>query len=300
MAKRVALALSSGGARGLAHIGVIDVLQERGYEITSLAGSSMGAIVGAMYAAGTLGDYERWIKGLSRMDVIRLVDFTLGANGFVKGEKIFTEMQKLGFIPDINIEDLPIPIVILATDIMNNTEVVFTKGKLEEALRASVSIPSVFTPIQKDDALWVDGGVLNPLPIKHLSKENADLLVAVDTNALIPFKSTRRKKKEKEESEVDKSTFEQLKERWYELFEGDEKKKLQKVHKLGYLDLMHRTMQVMMNSIIQTTLKEYPPDILIRLSKDISGVFEFYRAEEIIETGAEECRNVLDTYENNN
>lgn len=298
MGKRVALALSSGGARGLAHIGVIDQLEARGFEITSLAGSSMGAMVGAMYAAGTLGNYELWVKELTRMEVLSLVDFTLGSNGFVKGEKIFTEMQKLGFIPDINIEDLPKPMVILATDVMNNKEVVFKKGKLDEALRASVSIPTVFTPIQKSDALWVDGGVLNPLPIKHLSRDNADLIIAVDTNALIPFKPLKKEKKLKVENDLDKSTFDQLKDRWYELFEGDEKKKLKKIHNLGYLDLMYRTMQVMMNSIIQTTLKEYPPDILIRLSKDICGVFEFYRAEEIIEIGAEECRKVLDEYEN--
>ena len=120
MGKKVALALSSGGARGLAHIGVIDELMSRNYEIVSIAGSSMGALVGGMYAAGTLGDYEKWAMKLNRMDVLGLVDFTMGTNGFIKGEKIFEEMQRKGFIPDKSIEDLNIPIVVLATDIINN------------------------------------------------------------------------------------------------------------------------------------------------------------------------------------
>jgi NTE family protein len=294
MEKKVALALSSGGARGLVHIGVIDELERRGYEIVSISGSSMGALVGGMYAAGTLKDYKKWVVKLTRMDVLGLVDFTIGSKGFVKGEKIFHEMERLGFIPDVNIEDLPIPITILATDIINNLEVVYNSGKVANALRASASIPNVFTPIEIPSGLLVDGGVLNPLPLKHLKTDGADLVVAVDTNALIPYKKPKLEKHHLEESDEDKSIFEQLKERWYEFFEGDEKKKLSETSKLGYFDLLYRVVQVMMGSITQTALKEYPPDVIVRTSKDVSGVFEFYKAKEIIDYGQKTCVKALD------
>ena len=294
MAKRVALALSSGGARGIAHIGVIDELESRGYEIVSVAGSSMGAMVGGMYAAGTLKEFEKWVVGLSRMDVLGLVDFTLGTSGFIKGDKIFEEMQRLGFIPNKNIEDIDKPMVILATDIINNKEVVFRSGNLADALRASVSIPSVFTPIKIKNGLLVDGGVLNPLPLKFLNTKDADLIVAVDTNALIPYGKPKLEHYRPEESEEDKSTFEQLKEKWYEFFEGDEKKKLNKSSRLGYIDMLHRVIQVMMSDMTNQAVRDYPPDVFVQTSKDASGVFEFYRAKEIIALGQRACAKALD------
>ncbi|HCX99288.1 MAG TPA: hypothetical protein DG754_04030, partial [Bacteroidales bacterium] len=278
MRKKIALALSSGGARGLIHIGVIHELERRGFDIVSLSGSSMGALVGSMYVAGTLNDFKDWVTTLTRMEVLRLVDFTLGSKGFIKGERIFYEMQKRGFIPDINIEDLPKPMVILATDIVNNKEIVFRKGNLAKAIRASISIPNVFMPIQTTDGLLVDGGVLNPLPINHLITKGSDLVGAVDTNALIPYKKPKQEEHHAGETDEERSLFEQFKEKWYEFFEGDEKKKLEKASKLGYFDLLYRVLQVMMNNMTQKTLKETPPDFLVQTSKDACGVYEFYRA----------------------
>lgn len=294
MSKRVALALSSGGARGIAHVGVINELESRGYEIISVAGSSMGSLVGGMYAAGTLKEYEKWAVSLSRMDVLSLIDFTLGGSGFIKGERIFEEMERLGFIPDKNIEDLEKPLVILATDIINNKEVVFRTGNLAEALRASVSIPGVFTPIKTKNGLLVDGGVLNPLPLKFLNTKDADLIVAVDTNALIPCDRPKQEHHHPEESEEDKSIFEQFKERWYEFFEGDEKKKLSKSSKLGYIDMLHRVIQVTMGEMTHQAVKDYPPDVFVQTSKDACGVFEFYRAKEVIDLGQRACAKAFD------
>jgi NTE family protein len=298
MGKNVALALASGGARGLAHIGVIDELEEQGYNIVSVSGSSMGAVVGGMYAAGTLNDYKKWITSLSRIDVLGLIDFTLGTTGFIKGEKIFHEMQNRGFISNQLIENLRIPLVVVATDIVNNKEIVFKSGSLEYALRASVSIPNVITPIEIEKGLLVDGGVLNPLPINHLSTENVDLIIAVDINALIPHINSKRKTTKEIDNQNDRSTFDQLRERWYELFEGDEKKKLSKANKLGYFDMFARSYQVMQSSITQHILKQNPPDILLEISKDICGVFEFYRAEEIIGIGRNACKEALKKYNN--
>lgn len=294
MGKKVALTLSSGGARGLVHIGVIAELEKRGYEITTLSGSSMGALVGGMYAAGKLSDFRTWAENLSKMDVLGLMDFTLGANGFIKGERIFDEMLRLGFIPEKNIEDLHKPMVVLATDVISSKEIVYDKGSLSHALRASISIPGVFTPVQHAEGLLVDGGVFNPLPIRHLKLQSEDLIIAVDVNAMIPYEKPAQVKAKPEESEEDKSTFDQLKERWYEFFEGDEKKKLQKNSKLGYLDMLHRVIQVMMHSMTKQALKDNPPDVLITTSKDACGVFEFYKATEIIALGERACAKALD------
>jgi NTE family protein len=293
MSKKVALALSSGGARGLAHVGVIEELESVGYVINSISGSSMGAMVGAMYAAGTLKSYKKWALGLSRIDVIRLVDITIGSKGFIKGEKLFEEMERLGFIPDINIEDLSIPLTILATDIINYKEVVFREGNLAKALRASVAIPNVLTPIKTKDGLWVDGGVLNPLPLGFLDTSNSDYIVAVNTNALIPYNKPLHHDHINSESDEEKSLFEQFKARWFEFFEGDEKRKLAEASKIGYFDLLYRVVQVMMNSITQQALNEFPPDLLVSISKDACGVFEFYRAKEIIENGRNACKEAL-------
>ncbi|MDD2278843.1 MAG: patatin-like phospholipase family protein [Bacteroidales bacterium] len=294
MSKKLALALSSGGARGLVHIGVIDELEQRGFDIVSLSGSSMGALVGSMYAAGTLNDFKDWITTLTRMEVLRLVDFTLASKGFIKGERIFDEMQKRGFIPDINIEDLPKPMVILATDIINNKEIVFKKGSLVKAIRASISIPNVFTPIEIANGLLVDGGVLNPLPISHLITKGCDLIGAVDTNALIPYKKPTHEVVHVGETDEEKSLFDQLKEKWYEFFEGDEKKKLKESHKLGYFDLLYRVLQVMMSNMTQKALEETPPNFLVQTSKDACGVYEFYRAKELIAYGQKACAEALD------
>ncbi|MDD2550888.1 MAG: hypothetical protein PHD00_12445, partial [Bacteroidales bacterium] len=162
------------------------------------------------------------------------------------------------------------------------------------APRASISIPGVFTPVKASDALLVHGGVFNPLPIKHLKSSNADLIIAVDVNAMIPYENPESAAVKHEESEEDKSTFDQLKEKWYEFFEGDEKKKLQKTNKLGYVDMLHRVIQIMMNTMTKQALKDNPPDVLISTSKDACGVFEFYRAKEIIALGERACAKALD------
>ena len=165
MSKSVALVLSSGGARGVAHIGVIEGLLEGGYKIESISGSSMGAVVGAVYAAGKLPNFKEWISNLDKIDVFKLMDFTLSTQGFVRGEKVFNELKK--FIGDRNIEDLSIPISIIATDIVGKKEVVFQKGELFTALRASAAIPSVLKPSIIDGIELVDGGLYNPIPISH-------------------------------------------------------------------------------------------------------------------------------------
>lgn len=159
MKQKIALVLSSGGARGTAHIGVIREMISQGYEISSISGSSMGALVGGVYASGKLDEYEKWLCNLDRMDVFNLVDFTLSSSGIIKADKSLNAIKK--FIPDQNIEDLPIPFAAIATDIRNKKEKVFTSGSLWEAIRASISIPLVITPTKIEDVHFVDGDLGN-------------------------------------------------------------------------------------------------------------------------------------------
>jgi NTE family protein len=164
MSKKVALVLSSGGARGLAHIGVIESLLENGYEISSIAGSSIGSVVGAFYSCGELDRYKDWVLSFDRMDVFNLIDFTFSVQGFVKGEKVFKTLEKM--IPDRMIESLPIPFCAVATDIAAKKEKTFEHGSMYQALKASVAIPTVIKPVVIDGVTYIDGGVTNPIPRK--------------------------------------------------------------------------------------------------------------------------------------
>ncbi|HEX8592108.1 MAG TPA: patatin-like phospholipase family protein [Pseudomonas sp.] len=180
MKKRIALVLGSGGARGYAHIGVIEELERRGYDIGCVAGCSMGAVVGGIYAAGKLRQYREWIESLDYLDVLRLVDvsFRLGA---IRGERVFGHIRKI--VGEINIEDLRIPYTAVATDLTNQQEIWFQEGCLHQAMRASAAIPSLFTPVMQGGRMLVDGGLLNPLPIVPVVSSHCDLIVAVNLNS---------------------------------------------------------------------------------------------------------------------
>ncbi|AEF22540.1 patatin-like phospholipase family protein [Pseudomonas fulva] len=180
MSKKVALVLGSGGARGYAHIGVIEELEARGYEIGCIAGCSMGAVVGGIYAAGKLKDYSDWTQSLDYLDVLRLLDvsFRLGA---IRGEKVFGRIRDI--VGDINIESLNIPFTAVATDLTNQQEIWFQEGCLHQAMRASAAIPSLFTPVIQGKRMLVDGGLLNPLPIVPVVSSHCDLIIAVNLNS---------------------------------------------------------------------------------------------------------------------
>ena len=181
MEKRdVALALSSGGARGLAHIGAIEVLKEQGYNITSIAGCSMGALIGGVYAAGKLEAFREWMKTIDRKKMLELTDFSISFNHFAKGTRIIEAIME--FVPDVSIEDLPIPYCAVATDWKTGREVVFDKGSLFQAIRASISLPSFYEPVLRDGMILIDGGVTNPLPLNRVVRRDGDILIGVDVS----------------------------------------------------------------------------------------------------------------------
>ncbi len=173
----VALALGSGGARGYAHIGVIQVLAERGFDIVAVAGSSMGALVGGVHAAGQLDEYTEWVTGLTQLDVVRLLDLSLAAPGAIRAEKIVGRVREL--LHGRLIEDLPIPYTAVATDLGARKEVWFQRGPIEVAIRASIAIPGVITPVMLNGRLLADGGIMDPVPIAPMAAVHADHIIAV-------------------------------------------------------------------------------------------------------------------------
>jgi len=278
MKQKVALALGSGGARGTAHIGVIRELTEQGFEICSIAGTSMGALVGGIYAAGKLNEYEAWLCSLSKLDMFNLVDFTLSTKGIIKADRVLKEIQK--FIPDQKIEDLPIKYTAVATNMKNGREEIFVGGSLFDAIRSSISIPMVITPVQKNETLFVDGGVLNPVPVNRVLRQDGDILIAVNVNSRIPYK------KPVSES-INSGHLEQLTNGKLSAFQ----KKLTmlipvtKKESTGYFNLIVNTSSLMLAKIAELTLQLTPPDLLVQISREACGTFDFYKADELIQAG---------------
>ncbi len=278
MKQKVALVLGSGGARGTAHIGVIRELINQGYEISSIAGTSMGALVGGVYAAGKLDEYEEWLCSLSKIDMFNLVDFTLSTNGFINADRVLKEIQK--FIPDQKIEDLPIKYTAVATNMKHGQEEIIVGGSLFEAIRSSISIPMVITPVLKNETLFVDGGVLNPVPTNRVFRQDGDVMIAVNVNAQIPYKKPVP-------DNVNLGYFDKLTNGKLSAFQ----KKLtmlipvNKKESTGYFNLIVNTSSLMLSKIAELTLQINPPDVLVEISKYACGTFDFYKADELIQAG---------------
>lgn len=275
--RKVALVLSSGGARGYAHIGAIRALLQMGYDITSVAGTSMGALVGGLYCAGGLDEAERWFKSLTRREVISLTDISLGKNYLVKGEKVMHTLEE--FAPDRLIEDLPIPFRAVAADLVSQREVVFSKGSLYRAMRASISMPSVFKPIKIAHHVLVDGGMVNPLPLNRVPRTEGDLLVSVNVSAPASQEIEEEREMKRQRERQGRSILLSL-QRFISSFVPD------KVTS-NYLTLMSSaiSLQIQRNTVMAQKLT--PPDIAINIPMNRFGVFDFDHAEEIIRAGYE-------------
>ncbi len=251
--QKISLVLSMGGARGIAHIGVIEELLRHDFEITAITGSSMGAMVGAMYATGHLEECKEWLCSWDKRKMWQLADLSLSREGLVRGDRFIRELKKL--LPDVLIEDLPIPYTALATDIAHECEVKFTDGSLFHAIRASISIPMLFRPVRSEGRILVDGGLLNPLPLRHAIRTPGALLVAVDVN-----------------SPIDNG----------------------KPHHMNPYKLLSESSRLMMQQITRSDLQRFPPDLLIELSARDYDMMEFHHASRIIQSGAEAARRALD------
>lgn len=278
--KNVRLVLGSGGARGMAHIGVIEELENEGFSIKEVAGCSMGAIVGGLYCAGHLTEYKHWLISLSRFDVFKLLDFTLSTQGFVKGDRVFKAIEQL--IGDHEIEKFPIPFTAVASDLVARQEIHFRSGSLFKALRASIAIPTVFTPVFDGQKQLVDGGVLNPLPLNLVSRQEDDWVVAVNLNA---NESDAKMLSNPLLVNQERSAYLRMLDQFRSQILRVDIKAEETVDKLGLFDILNKSYDLTHDRLTELMIQMHKPDLVVDISRDACGVFEFYRANEIIESG---------------
>ena len=275
MKKDITLVLSGGGARGIAHIGVIEELLKLNVNIASISGTSMGALIGGIYAVGKLEEFKQWMLKVNRTKIFKLIDFSFSTQGLVKGERIFNEIKP--FITDANIEDLPIKYTATAFDIVNGREVVFDKGSLFNAIRASISIPTIFTPLTIGDSVFIDGGVVNNIPINTAKRVQNDIVIAVNVNAgvtddIVYFSELEQLTKQNENTT----------------------KSIYRINKnINYFFLVNNSLVTMTNHISNLILEKNPPDVLVEIPRNIAGIFEFYNAKSIINSGKEYFANSI-------
>lgn len=296
MTQNVALGLSSGGARGIAHIGVIEELTKSGYKITSIAGASMGALVGGILAKGTLPEFTEWLLAITKIDILKFMDLTIGPGGLIKGEKLMKVLED--YIGDVNIEDLPIPYSCVAADLIGHKEYVFNKGNLLQAIRASSSIPTVLLPVSLNGMMLVDGGVLNPLPLDLVKRTKNDILIAVNVNANIPYNLPVQKPEHADREKYYGKMRAALNEKWSGVIDHYIEKykngQAPKPKPANMFDIISESIILAQNKAAEIYIEKYKPDILIETSVDVASTFDFYKSEELIEAGRSACRKALD------
>ena len=276
----VALVLSSGGARGLAHIGAIEELLDQGYRITSIAGCSMGALIGGVYAAGKLEDFREWMKTIDRKKMLELTDFSFSLNHLVKGTRIIEAIME--FVPDMPIEELPIPYCAIATDWISGKEVVFRKGSLFEAIRASISLPTFYEPVRRDGMILIDGGVTNPIPLNRVERHEGDLLIGIDVSGH-DYKAQWDMQQELVEKRKRSTSLSQ-----------------QILNRLmpdnldfNYYTMLSRVSSLMIrqNSLLMAQLTQ--PDVLVDIQMARYGGFDYDKSEKLIAIGRQKTRQTL-------
>jgi NTE family protein len=277
----VSLVLGSGAARGLAHIGIIEWLNDHGYRIESIAGSSMGALVGGVYAAGELDSYKQWVLALEKVDVIRFLDLAFSSEGLFKGDRLIDVLREM--VGDHNIEDLPINYTAVACDMDRQREVWLTDGSLFDAIRASIAIPTVFTPHRYRDMKLLDGGLLNPVPIAPTFKDMTDLTIAVDLNGPRAEGAVPDKKTTDEPVQATPTHRHATVQRFLDNIQSSITQR--RSSDLGLFDLLSNSFETMQNAISSIKLATYAPDVHIQIPRSACKAYEFDQAAKLIELG---------------
>ena len=326
--KNVALVLSSGGPRGFAYIGAIEALEEHGYTITSIAGTSIGSLVGGIYAAGKLAEFKEWLYSLNAWEVFSLMDLSIGKNHFVKGERIIEAIMEI--VPNVNIEDLPIPYRAVATDLYTGREVVFDHGPLFRAIRASISIPSLFRPVKYGLTTLIDGAIVNCLPLNRVERTEGDLLVAFDVNDVDEEEISLILHREHEARLMDKrfelEVHEELLDVIHDFKHDTDMSLIKRLKHAGsrsmevlkdvfnyrrafneddsldygenYYDLLDRTFSLMNHKNTELMLELYKPDILAKMPFDSYGeISDYAKAKEISDRGYQLMSEAIHKYE---
>lgn len=301
--KTIALALGSGGARGYAHIGIIEEVEARGWEIVGVAGTSMGAIIGGLYVGGGMESYRDWVSGLGKRDVMRLMDPGMGGAGVLRASKVMSKVKE--HLGDLLIEDARLPYTAVAVDLVSQREVWFTSGPMIDAMRASMAMPTVFTPLAKDGMILADGGLLNPVPVVPLADVHADAIIAVNLSA--PSLTARITREE---------AFTGLKLPRLRIpglphIIDPALRALVPVFRRGAadapdeeppltfsaLDVVDRSLNLMQGALRRYRLAGFPPDVLVNIPLDSCGTLDFHRAKEMIEVGREAAAKAFDAWE---
>ncbi len=306
----MALALGSGGARGYAHIGVVEAIEARGLEVVTVAGSSMGALVGGLHATGKLAEYSAWATTLTQLDVVRYFDVSLSAPGAIRAERVLAVVNEM--LDGVRIEELPIAYTAVATDLLAGREVWFQTGLLATAIRASVAIPGVVTPVMLNGRLLVDGGVLDPIPIAPTAAVHTDLTIAVSLmgDGREPRTVLGAELDVAEERPMDE-WLDRFKRGASRMLDSDAARSLaarfgshpavgeavvaedlapdspydELPAGLGKFDVMSLSLDMLQRQSLRYRLASYPPDVLVAVPRDSCRTLDFHRAGEMIELG---------------
>lgn len=285
----VSLVLGSGGARGLAHIGVIHELESRSYQIQAVAGSSMGALVGGIYALGKLDVYTDWVMQLDQSDIISLLDWTFTGGGIIRGNKLMNKLKEL--VGECNIEDLPLDFTAVTVDIEKGKEIWFSDGSLFDAIRGSIAIPSIFTPHRYRGRILVDGGLLNPVPVEPTMRTLTDITVVVDANG--PASIPPPLQEDKTGGAADKGLLQKMqsyvKSLGHSATDADTS--------MALPEILMRSLETMQTAITRQHLAVLRPDLLISVPRNTCMIHEFHRAAPVIELGRKLAREALDEWE---
>ncbi|MBR2150917.1 MAG: patatin-like phospholipase family protein [Prevotella sp.] len=281
--RNVALVLSSGGARGLAHIGVIEELESQGFHITSIAGSSMGALIGGVYAAGKLKDFREWMKTIDKRKMVELTDFSFSLNHLVKGNRIIDAIKEI--VPDTLIEGLPIPYCAIATDWENGREVTFRKGSLFGAIRASISLPVYYEPVRIHDMVLIDGGIVNPIPLNRVVRRRGDILVGVDVSGHDFQGQSQLQRFIKQRRLKDKSLSQLI-----------INKLIPDMPDFNYYTLLTRSSSIMIRQNSKLMAQVTKPDMLIDIQLKRYGTFDYDKSEKLIALGHHYAQKAINKF----
>ncbi|MGB7291098.1 MAG: patatin-like phospholipase family protein [Thermodesulfobacteriota bacterium] len=293
---KLGIALSGGGAKGFAHIGVLSVLEKAGIEFSAVSGTSMGAFVGAFFAANKLGELQQGAKGIKLRGIPLLLSPTLSKKGFVSGKKILKFLKES--LEKEKIEELSKGYAAVCADLINGDVVTFTEGDLISAVRASIAIPGLFIPVVFNNRLLVDGGILEPLPVRAARELGSDFVVGVDViTGSINYPGVHR-----ERNNSDSMSFDSGQDSMYETIKSIEKAEENKLidekdikyvfDSLSVFSILKRTILLNQKQLISHVLGRFPVDFLIRPDLTRVGVSDFHRAEQIIEIGKNEAEKI--------
>ena len=285
----IVLALGGGGARGLAQIGVIEVLQARGLYVTAVAGTSCGALVGGCFAAGKLNELGDWMCRTTRSQMLRLLDPGLSRPAMFTGNRLVRALREL--VGEPRIEDLPIDFTAVAVDLKTQREVWLRHGDLWDALRASFAIPGIFTPLSIGGMELVDGGLLAPLPITATRLAGPHRVIAVDIHSQ-PQERADTPVRDADASEGQSAPG--LLARWWGEHFGDDGDNGEPEHHFGLMEVMTRSLETMQERIARVQLALEPPELLIHIPRNACEFYEFWRASELIDIGRREAEKALD------